>query len=128
MYTSLPDRSISTGTFLIYFNFIYLCTYLCVHLFSATQRSFHALQPQRSISLLFFVFCFVVVVVVVVFFLPERIKVLQPRLPRRTGLFPTQSSLSLFFFVSEKMKTCCIRDLPHRLSATQVLSPHRTIS
>ena len=60
---------------------------------------------------LFFVFCFVVVVV---FFLPERIKVLQPRLPRRTGLFPTQSSLSLSYFFGQWRWKCCTRHLPYR--------------
>ena len=89
--------------------------YLCVHLFSATQRSFHALQPQRSITLLFsvfflfrfvsfcFCFCFVFVLFLLLFFfLPERIKVLQasPASPHRS-ISHIVLSLSLFFTVRE---------------------------
>ena len=110
MYTSLPDRSISTGTFISNSFQFYLLMYLCVHLFSATQRSFHALQPQRFISLLFFcflfVFCFVLFCFVsfcfCCFFLAREEQETEPRLPRHTGLFPTQSSLSRLFFSCQR--------------------------
>ena len=78
---------------------------MCSCIFSATQRSFHALQPQRSISLLFSVFFFVsfrfVVVVVIVFFAREEKNVASLACLATQVYFP-HSPLSLFFFSVRK--------------------------
>ena len=80
-------------------------------------------------------FCFVVVVVVVFvfcccccycFFFAREDKNVASLACLATQVYFPHSPPSLFlFFLSEKMKTRCIRRLPHRLSATQALSPHR---
>ena len=57
MYTSLPDRSISTGPFLIYFNLIYLCIYMYIYFRQHNVHSTHCSQKGLS-RFCFFVFCF----------------------------------------------------------------------
>ena len=97
MYTSLPDRPISTGPFISNSFQFYLLMYLCVHLFSATQRSFHALQPQRSISLLF---CFCCCCCCCCCFFPVEYKSVASLACLATQVYFSHNPLSLSFSIS----------------------------